>query len=149
MPALFGFKMVYFKKWDCLYLEKIELSVYSDGSNQFPSWEGIRGVLKLVIERNCNTPPSPSQEGSQVQPVNNRIVRTWQYLSLLHFFFRTNERKVISLSKFSFRNSPPFLFMWGIFPLIVGNNPHCNGEKHPLLWWVCYSSAISIGIDDW
>ena len=28
------------------------------------------------------------------------------------------------------------------------NNPHCNGEKHPLLWGVCYSSAISIGIDD-
>jgi len=45
-------------------------------------------------------------------------------------------------------NSPPFLFMWGIFPLIVGNNPHCNGEKHPLLWGEYYSSAISIGIDD-
>ncbi|WP_286156486.1 hypothetical protein, partial [Parabacteroides goldsteinii] len=72
------------------------------------------------------------------------------YLSFLHFFFRTNERKqtVISRGEFSFRNSPPFLFMWGIFPLVVGNNPHCNGEKHPLLWGECYSSAISIGIDD-
>ena len=50
-------------------IEIIGLSVYSAGSNQFPSREGIRGVLKLVIGRNYNTPPSPSREGSQVQPV--------------------------------------------------------------------------------
>jgi hypothetical protein len=52
-------------------IEIIGLSVYSAGSNQFPSREGIRGVLKLVIGRNYNTPPSPSREGSQVQPVDN------------------------------------------------------------------------------
>ena len=38
--------------WQYANLGIIELSVYSDGSNQFPS-----------------------QEGSQVQPVNNRIVQ--------------------------------------------------------------------------
>ena len=33
------------------------------------SREGIRGVLKLVMGRNDNTPPAPSQEGNRLQPV--------------------------------------------------------------------------------
>ena len=39
-------------------------------------------VTRLVLLTGFNTPPTPSQEGSQVQPVNKQMIQFFLYLNL-------------------------------------------------------------------
>ena len=41
-----------------------------------PQERGLRGVLKLAIRRNDNTPPAPSPEGKSYSPAVN-FSRIW------------------------------------------------------------------------
>ena len=47
-------------------------------------------VTRLVLLTGFNTPPTPSQEGSQLQPVNKQIVQL--FLHLNHCVFLPHEK---------------------------------------------------------
>ena len=61
-------------------------------------------VTRLVLLTGFNTPPAPSQEGSQVQPVTKLIAQIF-----LDLFVKSNSH-----------------------PIAVGIFPHCCGDYSPL-----------------
>ena len=50
-------------------------------------------VTRLVLLTGFNTHPTPSQEGSQVQPVNKQIAQLFLALRLTFFYFYHNVYK--------------------------------------------------------
>ena len=47
-------------------------------------------VTRLVLLTGFNTPPTPSQEGSQLQPVNKQMIQFFLALRLTFFYFYHN-----------------------------------------------------------
>ena len=68
-------------------------------------------VTRLVLLTGFNTPPTPSQEGSQLQPVTKQIVHFflyWHIATVAHYFYIAT---LFQTTKPRRTNSPGFVFV--------------------------------------